>query len=185
MEGTGERRTSSKEKRKAVNKAYYKAHREERKAYNKSHREDQNAYMKAYSKAHRKSSRNWILTLLGGRCTSCGHSVISRLHVEHRNGGGGKEVRDSKNTNVGIRYARLLKSGKITEAQIHERLTLACRWCNYIKGTRTEEEWKQLVHRGAVSDYATQLLLNCSKTSTNGRNPLCETTILPTRSKTH
>lgn len=104
--------------------------------------------------------REWLRTLLGGRCTSCGELNGSVLQFEHRNGGGRKEQTLSRN-HTAIRYDRWYRHGKITEEEISKRLTLSCRNCNALKGTMTEKEWGNFVRSGEITRYAQRLFERC------------------------
>lgn len=111
-------------------------------------------------KARLMRCKEWLRGLLGGCCTYCGESDESFLQFEHRNGGGHQEQKLSRN-HTAIRYDRWYRHGKITEKEIHSRLTLACHRCNYLKGTMTEKQWRNWVHSGDLMEYVQRLLDTC------------------------
>lgn len=72
----------------------------------------------------RKKKREAVLVKLGGKCKNCGFSDFRALHIDHINGGGTKE---NKNTSWLSRYNNILLGNFTGKYQ------LLCANCNFIK----------------------------------------------------
>ena len=107
----------------------------------RNHQEHYLAYQKEYQKNHRKTvnirrrKRNCerrieLLNFLGGKCVKCGFSDWRTLQIDHINGGGTRENKESGN-NLYQHYTRIKKNP--------EKYQLLCANCNWIKKYENNE----------------------------------------------
>jgi hypothetical protein len=124
-------RERHREQLRAYNRSYYEEHREERLAqdrqYKRDHADQKQLVDFRYQRMWRQRQRMAIITKLGGKCVRCGFADWRALQVDHVNGGGTKERRQT----VSMRryYKAILASA---EAQTGE-YQLLCANCNQIK----------------------------------------------------
>ena len=114
----------------ANRKKWYKEHRN-----NPKYREKVKIYGERYRKKyikqiHKRNTERWwryrmeIFDVLGGRkCKKCGFSDVRALHIDHKFGGGSKEIRKMKSM---AQYKKVIFASK-------ERYQILCANCNFIK----------------------------------------------------
>lgn len=83
-----------------------------------------------------KKIRKTLKSILGTNCANCGFSDIRILHVDHKNGGGLKEIRAFK-TNYNM-YKFYSENPEIAK----EKLQLLCPNCNWLKRINNNENRK-------------------------------------------
>lgn len=114
---------------------YYEKNKEKRKResleYSKSHG---NASQKLYGVGYRKKLRDAVYELLGKKCNLCGFDDVRALQVDHINGGGSKERKNTtRNLNAVIIESIIKKEN---------RYQLLCANCNWIKRSINNENRK-------------------------------------------
>ncbi len=139
--------TNDKNKQKIYSRRFYRKNRDRLSCKQKD-------YYEQFSNRVRENTRNWqrknpekvsylqwkrrwqdkldVVFMLGGRCEKCGETDIRVLQVNHKNGGGGKEIRGVGSSN---NMYRLIKKGR----DISD-LNILCANCNlryeYTRGMR-------------------------------------------------
>lgn len=76
-----------------------------------------------------------LIGFFGGKCIKCGFSDWRALHLDHKNGGGNKERKESNNNYMNYFY----KEMKQEPERLKERLQLLCANCNWIKRYENKE----------------------------------------------
>lgn len=112
-------------------KKYYLAHKKERLEYAKKYRlEHENK-----SNAHYHKRRDQVFNILGRKCKKCGFDDIRALQVDHIDGGGCKEIRESGHVYM---YNKIINSPK----EAHKYYQVLCANCNSIKRVVNKERTK-------------------------------------------
>lgn len=84
----------------------------------------------------RKRRRNKILELLGGKCKQCGYSDVRALHIDHINGGGGRERRALHQNAF---YLSIISQAENDIESFLSKYQLLCANCNAIKLASKEQ----------------------------------------------
>ena len=93
-------------------------------------RKEQLSVRSEYMKKYTSDLRKLVLSILGDKCIKCGFDDYRALQVDHVNGGGIKEMRESGIRGGSAVYWRnVIKSIKIDE----RKYQLLCANCNWIK----------------------------------------------------
>ena len=89
------------------------------------------SYRKEWMKEYAKRQRKAALALLGNKCCKCGFADWRALQLDHKNGGGFKDVRSIARSRDVLRHP--------------EKYQLLCANCNWIKKHEQKE------HKGYLS----------------------------------
>lgn len=88
-----------------------------------------------HDKCRQKRFRLLIIEKLGGVCVGCGFSDVRALQIDHKNGGGVKELKTTGRLAYYYRVLRELNNGII-------RFQILCANCNWIKRHENNENPK-------------------------------------------
>ena len=91
--------------------------------YNRKYRKTNREIVNERQRIRRDSERNEVVRKLGNRCVICGLDDVRVLQVDHVNGGGEKERRTKRTSQM---YKEVL-------AGVRSDLQLLCANCNWIK----------------------------------------------------
>ena len=87
-------------------------------------------YRKIYYKKYVKDARIKLLNFFGGKCVKCGFNDWRALQIDHKNGGGCKELKK-----YGSNSPAYIRNIKIN----NQRYQLLCANCNWIKRYENNE----------------------------------------------
>ncbi|MBV6446346.1 MAG: hypothetical protein IFNCLDLE_02639 [Ignavibacteriaceae bacterium] len=125
---------SHKEKLKETSRKWYLANREKRIEQSKANRPKYRAKKNEYSKRVWREQRIALINQVSNgsnKCLRCGFSDIRALQIDHVNGGGRAEVRNTKFRNP-YRYGKHI-------AKNPEDYQVLCANCNWIKRDENKE----------------------------------------------
>lgn len=113
--------------------AYYRAHKsrfqERNRQYYHRHRDKLLEQVNAHARRRRSALKAALYKKLGGKCKRCGITDVRVLCVDHVNGGGWQERKESTYTTL---YTRML-------ADTTGKYQLLCHNCNWIKRYERQE----------------------------------------------
>lgn len=92
------------------------------------------AHSREYHRQWSEEQREAIITILGGRCRKCGFTDRRALQVDHVDGGGNKERKDTKRATPTL--ARIIR--------YRSKYQLLCANCNWIKRHEERETTPRL-----------------------------------------
>lgn len=105
-------------------------------------KEEYNAYMRVYLAKRYQKRRAWALTLLGGKCVSCGSRDLDNLQFDHKDP-----------STVSFRISeRWLTSLKTLEKEL-AKCQLLCRFCHYLKTLQDTGKTSAFGTHGTLSSY--------------------------------
>lgn len=85
-----------------------------------------------YTKNKHREKRGLAISALGGTCVKCGMTDIRCLQIDHINGGG---VRDARETPAYTRYNRICDNPE----EAKKKYQILCANCNWIKREENDE----------------------------------------------
>ena len=131
---------------------YYQAHKEAIKRTSRLYYQTHTAYFQRYYQTHKErmlasskqvklKRRAQVIQRFGGKCVFCGFNDARALQVDHKSGGGAKELR-----RFGDNYAYDVYLLSLSELDLQRNYQLLCANCNWIKRVDKSELWKSRLH---------------------------------------